>query len=340
MKYGSTHSADKIKKKVQSGEWETMNDIEPGKTIELKHHTGKRTMVHVAEENVDENYITNTYGGRRAARLKSSISNIGKKKPVAKDYSVHLHMSDGTKQVHNVNALSRGHALDKAQAKADMSKAGINRYKIHESEELGGEEINEISGKSLSKYYSKAVPDVLGSNDTARKEKRRKGADLAFRKLQGDEQKKRLQPKVYATEETIDESKNKPYVRPHYNTKGEHNAWKASNKHGKVQYFGLDFKNAAKRHAGLTDEMGVKMESKIDEKIDLKKADMGDVIDDFQNSDAPQFKGKSKEKRRQMAIAAKMAAYESVEDDGWYSTILKQKRGIQRLVKMCKSMRP
>ena len=35
-----------------------------------------------------------------------------------------------------------------------------------------------------------------------------------------------------------------------------------------------------------------------------KDADMGDYIDDFQKSDAPQFKGKSKEKRKNMAIAA------------------------------------
>jgi len=37
---------------------------------------------------------------------------------------------------------------------------------------------------------------------------------------------------------------------------------------------------------------------------------MGEVIDDFYDSDAPQFKGKSKEKRRQMAIAAKLQADE------------------------------
>jgi outer membrane lipoprotein SlyB len=48
----------------------------------------------------------------------------------------------------------------------------------------------------------------------------------------------------------------------------------------------------------------------------MDKADMGDVIKDFQDSDAPQFKGKSKEKRRQMAIAAKMQAKnEEVELD-------------------------
>lgn len=42
--------------------------------------------------------------------------------------------------------------------------------------------------------------------------------------------------------------------------------------------------------------------------VNLKKDEMGDVIKDFYKSDAPQFKGKSKEKRREMAIAAKLEA--------------------------------
>ena len=37
---------------------------------------------------------------------------------------------------------------------------------------------------------------------------------------------------------------------------------------------------------------------------------MGDVVKDFYKSDAPQFKGKSKEKRREMAVAAKLSAME------------------------------
>jgi hypothetical protein len=49
----------------------------------------------------------------------------------------------------------------------------------------------------------------------------------------------------------------------------------------------------------------------IDEKMDMSKADMGDVIKDFQKSDAPQFAGKSNEKRREMAIAAKMKSEET-----------------------------
>jgi len=42
-----------------------------------------------------------------------------------------------------------------------------------------------------------------------------------------------------------------------------------------------------------------------------KDADQGDYIDDFQKSDAPQFKGKSKEKRKDMAIAAYLSKNES-----------------------------
>ena len=49
-------------------------------------------------------------------------------------------------------------------------------------------------------------------------------------------------------------------------------------------------------------------EVEFQEKLDLKKADMGDVVKDFYKSDAPQFKGRSKEKRREMAIAAKLTA--------------------------------
>ena len=46
-----------------------------------------------------------------------------------------------------------------------------------------------------------------------------------------------------------------------------------------------------------------------------KNADQGDYIDDFQKSDAPQFKGKSKEKRKDMAIAAYLSKNESFLDN-------------------------
>ena len=48
----------------------------------------------------------------------------------------------------------------------------------------------------------------------------------------------------------------------------------------------------------------------VEEGIDIQKADMKDVIKDFQSSDAPQFKGKSDKKRKEMAIAAKLSKEE------------------------------
>jgi hypothetical protein len=46
----------------------------------------------------------------------------------------------------------------------------------------------------------------------------------------------------------------------------------------------------------------------VNEKMNLATADIGDVVKDFRSSDAPQFTGKSKKKRHQMAIAAALTA--------------------------------
>lgn len=53
---------------------------------------------------------------------------------------------------------------------------------------------------------------------------------------------------------------------------------------------------------GLADKISVLVKEKLTAKTPMKK-----YIKDFQDSDAPQFKGKSKEKKRQMAIAAKLS---------------------------------
>jgi|11BtaG_2_1085332.scaffolds.fasta_scaffold09395_2 hypothetical protein len=53
-------------------------------------------------------------------------------------------------------------------------------------------------------------------------------------------------------------------------------------------------------------------ETDLEEKVE--DMEMGEVIKDFQKSDAPQFKGKSKEKKREMAIAAKLSKEETEEE--------------------------
>ena len=59
----------------------------------------------------------------------------------------------------------------------------------------------------------------------------------------------------------------------------------------------------------------VREEVELEEKLNIQKTSMGDIIKDFQTSDAPQFAGKSQAKRRQMAIAAKMATEEYMYEE-------------------------
>ena len=58
----------------------------------------------------------------------------------------------------------------------------------------------------------------------------------------------------------------------------------------------------------LTKKYAKETPGQCQEILNMNTADMGDVIKDFKKSDAPQFKGKSVEKRRQMAIAAKLSS--------------------------------
>ena len=58
----------------------------------------------------------------------------------------------------------------------------------------------------------------------------------------------------------------------------------------------------------------IKFKEFISEKLDPKKHDAGDYVKDFKKSKAPQFKGKSPEKRRKMAIAAYLDAKDKMDE--------------------------
>ena len=58
----------------------------------------------------------------------------------------------------------------------------------------------------------------------------------------------------------------------------------------------------------------IKFKQFILEKLDPKKHDAGDYVKDFKKSKAPQFKGKSPEKRRKMAIAAYLDAKDKMNE--------------------------
>jgi hypothetical protein len=80
--------------------------------------------------------------------------------------------------------------------------------------------------------------------------------------------------KIHKEESEVDESNNTPYVKA-FTEKGQtqQNSWKAMNKHGKVKHFGLDFKDAAMRHAGITEEV-----EELDEARGRPKKDLGYTV--------------------------------------------------------------
>jgi len=80
-----------------------------------------------------------------------------------------------------------------------------------------------------------------------------------------------------------------------------------------------DRDRAEKRNKGLSKvkesfaDYVAEAEHKMNEKI-TKKTSIGDTIKDFYKSDAPQFKGKSKDKRREMAVAAYLEKHDGKKE--------------------------
>jgi len=174
-------------------------------------------------------------------------------------------------------------------------------------------EIKKNAAKNKKKSYSgKAVSEAVKGQDTeSRKEaaaERKKGDKrLSPSKGKGyaDQQKQSIayhdkvskKSKIIPgmTHEAVDAT---PYGGP------DKLLQKLAPKHGGGQVVPLAPKKSANVQKAHFEPEG----EQIDEKINMKKADMGDVVKDFYKSKAPQFKGKSKEKRREMAIAAKLTA--------------------------------
>ena len=90
------------------------------------------------------------------------------------------------------------------------------------------------------------------------------------------------------------------------------------------QYQGVDGRQFIKYINTLVDKGKLPKELKAQYEIQTfksfvevlnKNADQGDYIDDFVDSDAPQFKGKSKKKRVAMAVAAFKSKKEDADND-------------------------
>ncbi len=136
-------------------------------------------------------------------------------------------------------------------------------------------------------YETKKKEEIMGAlkkRDLKQKVKEKIAADIIKRK--GDVSKSDDRYAYESVESTQDLDEK---------------CWPGYEKKGMKTMFGKRYPNCVKKKTNSE-------EVEFQEKLDLKKADMGDVVKDFYKSDAPQFKGRSKEKRREMAIAAKLTA--------------------------------
>ena len=192
--------------------------------------------------------------------------------------------------------------LRKRSAGANMSgKQLVKRGESLRTEEV--EELDELSRKTMGSYVGKAVDDF--------KNRRPKmGEDGQLKKMQNRTVGvNRVLKKVYGEEaEQIDELSSDTLRRYRMKAKSI-----GDNEKGDIGYRSKGRELAGRKtHGGQYGipkaKVMAKEEAELEEKINMDKASMGTVIKDFQKSDAPQFKGKSQDKRRAMAIAAKLTA--------------------------------
>ena len=188
--------------------------------------------------------------------------------------------------------------------KADRKK-DRHGYEPGEDEEVYEEveQVDELSQDKLMQYRKSASNPKYGK-DEKKTVNRLKGYSLAGRKVNpGLAASMGKAPRVAANEEVEQVDELSKETKASYMKKAgaeidKH--WDNSKTDARSAYKYYGRKNTMKKIANE--------EAELEEKLNMDKASMGDVIKDFQDSDAPQFKGKSDKKRRAMAIAAKLTA--------------------------------
>ena len=201
--------------------------------------------------------------------------------------------------------------LRKRAAGANMSgKQLVKRGESLKTEEV--EQVDEISKATMGRYINRAKDSIdmtsyrQGHRDSKgfptskpmerKLSKRHGGIELAVKKLTKEDA------------EQIDELSSDTLRRYRMKAKSI-----GDNEKGDIGYRSKGRELAGRKtHGGQYGIPKAKVmaseEAELEEKINMDKASMGTVIKDFQKSDAPQFKGKSQDKRRAMAIAAKLTA--------------------------------
>jgi len=203
---------------------------------------------------------------------------------------------DWSKDGKDTNTLKKrmaGYKMAGRKVNPGLSASVGKAPRVAATEEV---QIDELSKKTLAKYIPAAAKDAeragahqeyfATAQDFRSGRNRQKGIERAVKKLAKEEA------------EQIDETaKIVAHLQKRYgdNIRKSHVISAAND-------FGVDASKLAK---AVRTKLGKNM---LGEKLNMDKASMGDVITDFKDSNAPQFKGKSPAKRRAMAIAAKLTA--------------------------------
>lgn len=204
----------------------------------------------------------------------------------------------GKDEKKTVNRL-KGYSLAGRKVNPGLAASMGKAPRVAANEEA--EQIDELSKETKASYMKKAGAEIDkhwdNSKTDARSAYKYYGRKNTMKKIANEE----------AEEVQIDELSKKTlgsYIKKSTRSVVDHSV-DATNADRQGEYDTADanYKKISNRIKGVN-----KAADKLSEKIDMDKASMGDVIKDFQDSNAPQFKGKSDKKRRAMAIAAKLTA--------------------------------
>jgi len=213
----------------------------------------------------------------------------GMKKQMAKEYGGKWSSkSDDPNESYELE----GQMVDEnvATGKARRAKFGGISQKVGKSEVV----TNKEKSAALEKHFAAKKAKEKSAGEAAHKAASAKGlspAEAEMRRKAAERKAARMRKEEVEIDEKYKGSDHRPPA-----------GWKS---YGGYEKEKPEVNATAKRIDAIRKSIKVK---EVNEKLNLKKADMGDVIKDFYKSDAPQFKGRSKEKRREMAIAAKLTA--------------------------------
>lgn len=216
--------------------------------------------------------------------------------------------------------VKRGESLKTEEVEQidELSKKTLATYAVKAKNQMGRDEARAGYQRGIRTMDGKGQGEMERAHDK-RAEKRSKGIDTALNKLAKEEVELEEAMSSYDRYTSTHGDAVKllksinDHLAAHKKAAISHSSPYDKKKGPHWGHVG-DIDSIHSRLKDIHDQLAQRGEyAKVHEEVDLEEkiapnASMGTYIKDFQKSDAPQFKGKSKEKRRVMAIAAKLSA--------------------------------